>query len=311
MKVKYKNFIICTLILLFLFEIFEHTNVINNIFIDSSKLWFYNLLPTLFPFFIITDLLSNYGFINYLSKLFGNIMKIFNLNKKSSYGFFMSIISGFPGNGKLIKELLDNKEISEQDATKLLTFTHFSNPLFIIGTIGTMFLHNKKLSILILIIHYLTNIIIGILFRNIYILPTVNNNEKKEKQKQAFIKVIINSITNSTNTMFTIYGIIIITSLIINLITINLNIPLFPKYILTGLIEITQGLKLITTLNISLINKITIITFFLSFGGISIHMQIMGILQEYKINYFIYLIARLLHASISSFLIYIILIIFK
>lgn len=310
MKVKYTNFIICILILIFLFEIFDHTNIINNIFLDSSKLWFNNLLPTLFPFFIITDLLSNYGFIDYLSKSFGNIMKIFKLNKKSSYSFFMSIISGFPGNSKLIKELLDIKEIDEQDATKLLTFTHFSNPLFIIGTIGTMFLHNKKISLLILIVHYFTNIVIGLLFRNIYNQKSNEKIEKKNKLKQSFIKVLTNSIINSINTMFIIYGIIIITSLIINIVTINLNIPLFPKCIITGLIEMTQGLKLISTLNISLINKATIITFFLSFGGISIHMQIMGILQEYKINYFIYLIARLLHASISSILIYTLLTLF-
>lgn len=311
MKAKYKNLIVCLLILFFLYEIFEHTNIITNIFIESSKLWFYNLFPSLFPFFIITDLLSNYGFINYISKIFGKIMKLFRLPEKSSYAFFMSIISGFPGNSKLIKELLDNNIINEKQATKLLTFTHFSNPLFIIGTIGTMYLNNKTISLLILIIHYLTNIVVGILFKNIYIEKniTLNNNNYHDKKaiSKSFINTLIFSINNSLQTMFIIFGIIIFNSLLINLISVNLNISLHLKAIITGLLEITQGIKNISTLNINFINKITFITFFLSFGGISIHMQVFGILAKYRINYYIYLISRIIHACLSSLLIYLLL----
>lgn len=307
MKEKYTNFFICTIILFFLIEIFDHTNIIVETFQESSKLWFYTLLPTLLPFFIITDLLSNYGFINFLSKVFGKIMKVFNLNEECSYAFFMSIISGFPGNSKLIKELLDKKEIDEQDATKLLTFTHFSNPLFIIGTIGTILLNNKKLGFLILIIHYFTNIIIGILFRKIYIKKIVSVKKTLKNSSNSFMKTLLKSIHNSINSLLIIYGIIIFTSLLINIITINLKLSLFFKSILTGLIELTQGLKLINDFPINITLKVTIMTFFLSFGGISIHMQIMSILNDYKINYYIYLLARILHASISSIIIYIIL----
>ena len=195
MKAKYINFFICTLILLFFIEIFDHPNLIINTFIESSKLWFFNLIPTLFPFFIITDLLSNYGFINYISKTFGKLMKIFKLPPNSSYAFFMSMFSGFPGNSKLIKELLDKKELDENNATKLLTFTHFSNPLFIIGTIGTIFLQNKKISFIILLIHYLTNFIIGFSFRNIYVNANYDSL-KRDFISQPFIKVLLKSILN-------------------------------------------------------------------------------------------------------------------
>ena len=303
MKAKYTNFFICTLILLFFIEIFDHTNLIIKTFIESSKLWFYNLIPTLFPFLIITDLLSNYGFINYISKIFGKLMTIFKLPPNSSYAFFMSMFSGFPGNSKLIKELLDKKEIDENDATKLLTFTHFSNPLFIIGTIGTLFLKNKKISIIILIVHYLTNFIIGFIFRNIY-KSTTYELKKSYFLSQSFIKVLLNSINQSINIMFTIYGIIVFTSLLINIITVNINISSFFKSILTGLIEMTQGLKLISEQSLSYQAKASIMTFFLSFGGVSIHMQIMSILANYKINYYIYFLSRIIHASISSLLVY-------
>lgn len=306
MKAKYTNLFICLVILFFLIEIFDHTNLIINTFLESSTLWFYNLLPTLFPFFIITDLLANYGLINYIAKVFGKFMKLFKLNEEAAYAFFMGMISGFPGNSKLIKELLDNQEIDEIDANKLLTFTHFSNPLFIIGTVGTIFLNNKQLGILILIVHYLTNIIIGLLFRNIYKETTILNS-KKQNTPKPFMKTLLTSINNSINTMFIIYGIIIFTSLLINIITVNINISSFTKSLLTGLIELTQGLKLISNEVLNLPLKASLMTFFISFGGISIHMQIMSILQDYKINYYLYFLSRLIHASLSSLIIYFIL----
>lgn len=305
MKAKYVNFLICTIILFFLIESFDHTNLIINTFLESTKLWFYNIIPTLSPFFVITDLLSNYGFINYISKIFGKVMKIFNLSQECSYAFFMSIISGFPGNAKLIKELLDNREINELEANKLLTFTHFSNPLFIIGTIGLLFLNNKKIGLIILIVHYITNFIVGILFRNIYKINHIIK-ENKKKEQFPFINCLLKSINSSINTLLIILGIIILTSLIINIITINLNIPSFNKSLLTGFIEMTQGLKLISQEPISIQLKASLMTFFLSFGGVSIHLQIMSILIEYKINYYIYLLSRIIHSSIASIMVYII-----
>ena len=69
----------------------------------------------------------------------------------------------------------------------------------------------------------------------------------------------------------------------------------------------TNGLSMINKLEFNLISKACLSTFFISFGGLSIHLQVMSILSDYKINYFIYLIARLLHGGISALLVFLIL----
>ena len=53
--------------------------------------------------------------------------------------------------------------------------------------------------------------------------------------------------------------------------------------------------------------KTSIITFFLSFGGISIHMQVFSILKDYKLKYSNYLLARIFHGLISFSLVYLVL----
>ncbi|MBQ8471996.1 MAG: hypothetical protein IJ501_00665, partial [Bacilli bacterium] len=167
MNKKSFNLIISIIILLFLFEIFDHSNIIVKTIYSSTSIWFYNIVPTILPIYIIVDLLLNYNTIDYLSNLFGKFMeKVFKLKKETSFVFLLSIISGFPSNSKYLKNLLDDNLINTKEASKLLMFTHFSNPLFIIESIGINFLHNKKVVILILIIHYLNNIIIGFINLN-------------------------------------------------------------------------------------------------------------------------------------------------
>lgn len=307
MKKKYTSLLICTITLLFLTQFFIYTKEITNAFFDGTILFIKNLLPNIFLFFIISDILNNYNIINYLSPL-GNIFsKLFKVSKEGTYVFFMSMLSGFPSNSKFIKELLDNNRINEQDANKLLTFTHFSNPLFIISTIGINFLHDKKIGFIILISHFITNIIIGLLFRNIY---KCENKTllKKESISLPFIPLLKNSISNTFNSIIIIYGIIIFFFILTTIININLKLDYFHQTLLNGFIEMTNGLNMIKNLNFSIDIKASLMTFFISFGGFSIHMQVMSMLSNYKINYFIYFIARLLHASISSLLVYFVII---
>ena len=66
-------------------------------------------------------------------------------------------------------------------------------------------------------------------------------------------------------------------------------------------IEENNGRRFLT-LNYSF--KAVLITMFLSFGGISIHTQVMSILDGTGVKYMPYLVARLLHAAISGLIIY-------
>ena len=303
MNKKYINNLIIIILLVILFELFYNTKIINNTIINSSKIWFYNIIPSLFPIYIIMDLLINYNILNYLNFIIKPISKLFKINNNSSTIFILSILSGFPSNSKYITTYLNNNNISILDANKLLMFTHFSNPLFIINSIGNNFLNNKFIGIIILISHYITNIIIGIINRNYK--STINNNLNYNNKKNSFITTLTNSIYNTIKILFLLYGIITVFMIITTIINININLNPIIKSIISGILEMTTGIYYTSNLNINIIYKSTLITFFLSFGGLSIHMQVFGILNKYKLNYFNYLKIRLIHGIISSSLVYI------
>lgn len=227
----------------------------------------------------------------------------------------MSIISGIPANAKYVKELYLNGLIDDKEGSKILMFTHFSNPLFILGTIAVLFLNNKEIGLLILICHYITNFIIGIMFRNYC--PTeekinkinfkkaiLNMHEKRINSNKNFGVVLTNSLINSINTLLLILGVVTFFLVITTIIDNNFNLNNYYQSILNGFFEMTQGLKYVSILDIPLKMKAIICTMIISFGGLSSHMQVMSILSETKIKYLPFLTARIIHALISSILVY-------
>jgi len=315
-KTSFSIFIMA--ILLFIgFEILAESKDILESVTFSFQIWKNNIFPSLFPFFVLSEILMNYGFIELIGELLKPIMiRCFKTSSNSAFILVMSIISGFPSNAKYTRELLIQGLIDENEATKILMFTCFSNPLFILGTVSLLFLNNKEVGLLILICHYVSNFIIGFLFRNYY--PTNEKNTKVSLEKaislmhqkrlsnqKSFGQILSTALNHSIETLLLILGTVTTFLVITTIIDNNLSLNSYYQSILNGFVEMTQGLKYISILNIPLKLKSILSTMILSFGGLSVHMQVASIISYTKIQYFPFLVARVLHATIASFLVFI------
>lgn len=308
------NFIVICILIFFIAQILLTSDKVMNSVEFSFSIWKSSIFPSLFPFFIISEILINYGFVELISEIFKPIMnKLFKVNGSGAFIFIMSLISGFPSSAKYIREIYKKGLIDEKEGTKILMFTHFSNPLFILGTISLTFLNNKEVGLLILITHYLTNIIIGLIIRNLYPSKNENNNfsfnnilKIINKRQKSFGEILSNAIKDTINTLLLILGTVTIFLIITTIIDNIINITPYYQAILNGIVEMTQGLKYISILDLPLKVKTIISVMFISFGGISVHMQIISILSDTKIKYFPYLFARVIHALISGLLVFLI-----
>lgn len=316
---------ICSMILLIfiLINVLGSSEEIKVAINFAFIIWKENLFPFLFPMFIISDLLINYGFVAFLSELTKNICnKWLKVSRYSSYVFILGLLTGFPSSAKYINQLYENGNITKDESSKILLFTHFSNPLFIIGTIASTFLGNTKLAILIFICHYIPNIVIALVFRNYH--PSKKENTKVSF-KNALIKmhetrvfnpkklgsILSEAIINSINTLLLILGTISIFLSITTILNSIIDLGTLNNAILNGIIEMSQGLKYVSLLNISLRIKTTISVMFISFGGLSVHLQVMSILSNTKIKYLPFFISRIIHALLSGLLSFILFPIFS
>lgn len=317
MKKNVITFIFVFIILIIGMEILKESGSIIYTVKFSFSIWENNIFPSLFPFFVIGDILINMGFPDFLGEILKPIMyRLFKINGTGSFVLILSMLSGFPSSAKYTKELYLNGSINEHEASKLLTFTHFSNPLFILGTLSIMFLNNKEIGIYILICHYIGNLFVGLLFRNYYISKkdeskiSIGNALNKMYQKRKCNRknigqIVTNSLMNSINTLLLILGTITIFLILTTIINNNITVSDYNSAFINGIFELTQGLKYISLLRIPLYNQALIAIFLLSFGGLSVHMQVISIISDTKIKYFPYFIARILHASISTLIFFV------
>ncbi len=278
---------------------FIYSKDISENIISSIDIWKNNLFPSLFPFIVISKILINYGFISFISNIFYNIMlKVFFINPNTSFIFIMSMISGFPSSAKYTKELLDKNIINENEANRIILFSHFANPAFILIALNNNYFNNYKITLLILFSHYFTNIIIGLITREKK--PIVSKNNYCKLESKPFGNILSEAIKDALNTLLLILGTLVTFSIIITIFN-KLPINSYYKNILSSFIELTNGLKNINILNISTRLKASLMTMIISFGGLAIHTQVISIV---KINYPIYLKYRIFHAFLSFLITY-------
>lgn len=299
---KYSNFFIVFFSLIILFLIFIKKELVTRTIILSLSLWLNTLVPSMFPMFILADILINYNFVNYIpQKIVNFFSKLFNISNAGVLIIFLSMISGFPANARNIKIAYDNKFLFKEEAEHLLLFNHFANPLFVIQTVGTFFLHNTTYGIIILFIHIISNFIIGILFRKRNSSNKINHTTINDNC-QSFGKILNEAIKKSIDTLFMIAG---ITTLFLILSTLITNIfPLNDIYsaITKAILEMTLGLSTIASLKVKDIYKIVISTMIISFGGLSVHLQVISTLENSNIKYQKYLQGRIYQTIISGIL---------
>ena len=240
----------------------------------SFEMCLNNLLPSIIPFLLISNILIKYNVLN---------NSVFSIT-------LLCLISGSPSNSKYIKDYLDSKLIDEENASKLLSYLQYFNPLYILNIIGLFTLNSKKLGLIILISNIISSFI---LYKKVSI------NNKINLVNTSFINVIRNSIKDLINTLLYIIGIITTFFIITSYIDIVFNIDIKYKY-LYGFIEITQGINYLKYSNLSTYFKVLISSIFISFGGLSMHAQIFGIINNKKIRYKPYLLSRIKHSVLSS-----------
>ena len=300
MKEKIINFTFCLFCFIAIFFIFKNNNVVASVIINAVNLFLNKVFVSLFPMFIINDILVNTGLPFFFYKLFNLFFKkLFHTSGIAAYVFIMSLISGTPSQAYILKNLVYNKTITEKEASHYLYFTYFSNPLFLTLILSSIF--SLSTTIKIILIHYSSNIIIGFLVRKNA--PKIREVNLVNNSSLNIGNVLINSIKKAINTLLMILGTIVFYMLLSYLITQIFPINGFSKVILSGFLEITNGLNLLSSLLVSLKLKEIIAVAIISFGGISIHTQIKALLEDTHIAYSSFLKGRILQTIISVFLI--------
>ena len=291
-------------------------------------LWANSVVPSLFPFFVATELLMNTNFVYIMGRFLNKIMKpLFNIRGEGSFCFLMGLISGYPVGAKIACDFRKNNICSKAECERLLSFTNNSGPLFIVGSVGISMFGSSTIGLLLLITHILACITVGFIFRfwkhNKNDITSVHNNTNFRKSQNVTLsnlgEILGKSITNSISTILMIGGFVVLFSSIISILKASgivnsivlvftpifnlLNIdPTFISGIFTGILEITNGINFIANVHIKKISINIIITaFLLGFGGISVLLQVWSITSKTDLSIKPYFYGKILQGSFAAF----------
>ena len=266
------------LIIILLFELFIviYSKEVIKEFTLTINICLYALMPTMFFQIFFSNILVNIDIEKYLSN---KICNIFNINKKELLIILLSIFSGYPNNIRLL-----NKSSNEY----LNYSTNYINPLFILVTVGSIYLKNIKLSLIIYLSHVLSNIIM------LYLLKNKHNNEELVIKKST--NLFNESIMITIKSLSIIFSNLLLISLLVTFVKVLLPTNVISSMII-GLIEFSRGTYEISYLNLNLYIKGLLILIIITFGSISIHFQAISL--NNKIKYIKFLLFRILNVLIS------------
>jgi len=288
----------------------------------ALNIWVNNVIPSLFPFFIATELLNHTNIPRIIGNMFNKIMRpLFNVPGIGAYALFMGIISGYPVGAKIVTNFRNQNLCTKEEAERLITFTNNSGPLFILGTVGITLFYDSSIGLLLLFTHILACISVGIIFR----FWKTNIKEKRNTDTlstnitfNSLGEVLSKSILSAINSVVLIGGFIVLFGIIFSILQKTyilsfLKLPLIPIFnllnintnfiipILTGILELTNGITSVSTIaNKNLGINIISCAFLLGFGGISIMLQVLSIISKSDISIKPYLLGKLLHGSLAA-----------
>jgi sporulation integral membrane protein YlbJ len=267
---------------------------------SGLKLWFNTVLPALLPFLILSDILIRTDKIPLLLKPLRRFSrKALGLSVYGTYVFFLGLFCGYPMGAKLTGDLYRQNKISYNEASYLLSFSNNASPMFITTYILLNSLKIKGYTLVTFTILYLsvflTSVIARIRYHRFSLQPCCDEIPASKK-RIPLTKLMDTCIFQSFETITRLGGYIILFSIAASMAgQFTAYIPGF-ACILSGIIEITTGIWMISASSFDFALKYILILTAASFGGLSAAAQTKGVLNGTPLSLSAYLFGKSINA---------------
>ena len=282
-----------------------HTDSAMEAAREGMNLWLNTLIPTLLPFIILTGILLKTEMIEkILTPLRAPLQHLFGLTPCGGYALFAGLLCGYPMGAKITSDLYRQKKISLRESNYLMTFSNNASPGFLMGYLYLSCLKKSFLLWQILFPLFLGNLFVMLFFRFLVFqnhtydeLPVLPKKETSSASGyDAFVDV---SIMNGFETMARLGGYILIFSLAEALLRDCLPSSNNICYLLSGSMELTNGLHRIAASSMHPRTKHLYSMLLTSFGGFCITAQTKSVCDPH-VSMKYYFSAKCINALITA-----------
>lgn len=282
----------------------------QNAVTAGIELWAAAILPALFPYLIITSLVSSLKITGKISGALSPVTtKFFNVNGNAGYALFLSLLSGYPVGAKCVSDLRLRGALGDAESMRAAALCSSSSPVFLIGSVGNLTFNNPFFGLILFITHLISVFTVGFIF------SFYKRKERPQKTLSAPNEnpddLFFDSVYSAVISVLVVGGIITVFYLLTEMLSGIGALKAFAAFfglftensaaaegVANGLFECTKGLKIIAGGGISFFT-LPICAAICGFGGLSIIMQSTAYLKKAKIKTAPFFLSKILAAVVN------------
>ncbi len=285
---------------------------------EGVELCFNVLIPSLFPFFVISSLTVELGMAERLGSLFSGVMgPMFNVGGECASALILGFIGGYPVGARTVISLYEEGRCSKAEAERMLAFSNNSGPAFIFGVVGAGIFLSSAVGLILYLTHITASILVGLLFRSWGGRGTGGRLPRPPAARAGFPAAFVKAVSSSFTSCLGICGFVIFFTVFTRLLFVSgvleaaagvLGAALgfmgldeaWAERLLTGLIELTGGVWSLREVSSELTASVSMAAFMLGWAGLSVHCQVLSFLSSTGLSARSYILGKLLHAALSA-----------
>lgn len=257
---------------------------------EGIELCLRTVIPALFPFLILSPMLvasiPRLTILRPLGRLLG-------IPDGSESIVIAGLLCGYPVGAHMVHDAWIKGQLTRSDARRMAAFCNNAGPAFIFGIGGSIF-SDRRIPWLLWLVQILSSFLVGVL------LP--GKSKQRYSNNHTTSPSLRSSLERSIVVMTYICGWVILFRIILSFFRRWL-VWLFPKWVdilLCGVLELANGCTILNTIQDPSV-KFLMMSAFLAFGGLSVHMQTSSVTPGLNITY-IHLLGKLMQTATSLLL---------
>lgn len=256
---------------------------------DGLRLSGSTLLPSLFPFFVLTRFCAALWRISE-HRATSRVMHLFGVDGACFPALFMSFVGGYPVGISTVCDLYRSGRITKRDAQRCLVFCNNSGPAFFTAVIGRCVFDSVPIGLLLYAIHVLTALVCARLFAQ----PVESQVrvrkmiEKPVSPAAAFSDALVGSCSACLQITASVMLFSVFLSLLRSLPLTEVPAPLI------GMLELSNGVVLLSADARGFVAS----AFLMGWGGFCVHLQAMSFWGDLRPRG--YWLEKLLHGLLSA-----------
>ena len=249
-----------------------------------------SVIPSLFPFFVLTGLLTALGGTDILPRpLVLPARRLLRCSESGVAVFFLGILGGYPLGARMIAQLCRAGRISAREAQHLLLFCNNAGPAFILGMVGLGRFGSLRIGVWLYLIHVFSAALLAVFLRKrgVFCIETAPSSPRS-----SFAAALVEAVTSAGNSMVHICAFIVF---FVTLLQLLAELTGISHPLLLGAVELTNGSSRLGDTRMDFLLSAAL----LGWGGLSVHMQTAAVLQGINVHFAPYLCAKFAHALLS------------